>query len=414
MENIVISNNGLYILTSENLYSVVEDKTYSIDEIELPKWLDILSENTKYSIKNNLVEIKTLASYHRRVTYQLMENLSDAKKFNLMLEYEGKFGNLLLTENVILIEGWFDSAWNWTKDKVGGALNWVSDKVKSFGSFAVKSGKDLVTCITGGGCSPLFEDFREMLYSPVGIGIEVFLSATGIGGIGPIVAWGMMGLWDVGLLLRGDPSFSWLNLILDILGVGLGAIAKGFRSIFGGAAGVSRTAGKGIGEVVADGMKNPATKGIFTRLGETLSTKLEPMMSPLQKASEFLTQKLKLSWAGKAYSGFKTQVAKIMDAMGVKASEKSLGKELTNPLTGRKFKSTSKVSAANQTLLRKGVGQGVKHGTIAGSVMAGAETETGQNIMKKAAGLFGGNSEGKLKQTIDKLKNIEPVPGIEF
>ena len=84
MENITISKNGMYLLTSENVYSVVEDKTYSIDEIEMPRWLDILNENTKYSIKNNLVEIKTLASYHRRVTYQLMEGLAEVKKFNLM------------------------------------------------------------------------------------------------------------------------------------------------------------------------------------------------------------------------------------------------------------------------------------------------------------------------------------------
>ena len=109
MENIVISNNGMYVLTNENLYSVVEDKTYSINEVNLPKWIDMLNENTKYSIKNNLVEISILASYHRRVTYQLMESLSESIKFNLMLEYEGKFGNLLLTENLILIESFFPS-----------------------------------------------------------------------------------------------------------------------------------------------------------------------------------------------------------------------------------------------------------------------------------------------------------------
>jgi len=409
MENIVISNNGMYVLTNENLYSVVEDKTYSINEVNLPKWIDMLNENTKYSIKNNLVEISILASYHRRVTYQLMESLSQSIKFNLMLEYEGKFGNLLLTENLILIESFFDDAWKWTKDKVGGAVNWVTDKVKQFGQFGVKTGQDFVTCITGGGCSPLFEDFREMLYSPVGIAIETFLAATGIGDIGPIVAWGIMGLWDTGLLLRGDPSFSWVNLILDILGIGLGSIAKGFRSLFGGASGVAKTAGKGVGEVVANGMKNQATKGVFTRLGEVLSGGMSKILSPLQKASEFMTTKLKLSWVGKAFDGFTTQVSKLMDALGVKA-----GKDVTKKFArgeGGRFQTGQ---ARNLAALKQGTAKSLKSGTIAGAVTAGAETDTGQGVFKGISSLFGGGGESNLANTVNNLKTVEPIDGIEF
>ena len=411
MENITISKNGMYLLTSENVYSVVEDKTYSIDEIEMPRWLDILNENTKYSIKNNLVEIKTLASYHRRVTYQLMEGLAEVKKFNLMLEYEGKFSNLLLTENIILIENWFSDAWNWTKDKVVGAFDWVVDKVKAFGTFAIKTGKDFVACITGKGCSPLFEDFREMLYSPVGIAIETFLAVSGVGTIVPIIAWGIMGLWDVYLLISGSPDFSWLNLILDILGIGLGAIAKGFRAILGGAEGIAKTAGKGVGEVIAQGMKNPATKSVFTRLASVLGEGLGKIIGPLKKAGEFISTKLKLSWVGRAVDGFTTQVAKLMDSLGVKAGKEATSKFAKN--ASGKFQSGQ---ARNVAALKTATGQGLKHGTIAKGIMVGAESDTGQKTIKKIGSVFGGGAAAE-ENTIKNLKSlssVEPVAGVEF
>lgn len=411
MENITITKNGMYLLTSENVYSVVEDKTYSIDEIEMPRWLDILNENTKYSIKNNLVEIKTLASYHRRVTYQLMEGLAEVKKFNLMLEYEGKFSNLLLTENIILIENWFSDAWNWTKDKVVGAFDWVVDKVKAFGSFAVKTGKDFIACITGKGCSPLFEDFREMLYSPVGIAIETFLSLSGVGTIAPIIAWGIMGLWDAYLLISGSPDFSWLNLILDIIGIGFGVIAKGFRTLFGGASGIAKTAGKGVGEVVAQGLKNPATKGVFKQLGELIVKGANTIISPLKKAGEFLSTKLKIKWVGNVIDNFANQIAKIGDALGLTASKKVAAKFAKN--TSGKFQSSQ---ARNVAALKYGTKQGLKHGTIAGGIMAGMETETGQKSLQKVGDLVGGGaaSEENTINNIKSLASVDAQPDIEF
>ena len=190
IKSLYLSNNGLYLINEERIYFATENKSYPLEEISLSRWMDIFNENTQFSIKHNLVEIKNLAAFHRKVTYQLLEYLDFDLKSRLMLEYEFKFGKLLLTENVLLIEGWFSDAWNWTKDKVVQAGGWVWDKLKDLGQFGVKLKNDFMACVTHGQCSPLFEDFRTMLYNPVGIAIETFLTVTEIGADWPYYCMG--------------------------------------------------------------------------------------------------------------------------------------------------------------------------------------------------------------------------------
>ena len=105
-----LSNNGQYLINNEKIYFALENKSYSLNEISLSKWIDILSENTAFSLKHNLVEVKELASYHRKITYQIFESLSFDAKSMLMLEYEMKFGNILLTESVNLSESFFSDS----------------------------------------------------------------------------------------------------------------------------------------------------------------------------------------------------------------------------------------------------------------------------------------------------------------
>lgn len=320
MENLILSKNGLYLLNKEKIYSVVEEKSYSYDEITIDRWIDILSEISQFSIKNTLVEIKDIMSYHRRVTYQIFSDYSTDLKTKLMLEYETKFSGILLTENISLLENWVTDAWKWTKEKAGQVGNWVVDKVKNLGSFAVKTGKDFITCVTGKGCSPLFEDFREMLFSPVGITIEVFLTTTGIGAIAPMIAWGIMLCWDSYLLVSGDPTFSWLNLIFDILGVGLGAFAKAARSMFQ-AAGITKVAGKNLPEVVRASMSNPKTAGIMKRFGKIASEKLPQIQSAMSSAGKFLSEKLGIKWISKVLNSITGQISKILEAIGIVAKK---------------------------------------------------------------------------------------------
>lgn len=306
-----LSNNGQYLINNEKIYFATENKSYSLDEISLPKWIDILSENTTFSLKNNLVEIKELASYHRKMVYQIFESLSFDTKSTLLMEYEMKFGSNLLTENVILSEAFFANAWKWIKEKA-----------KKFGVAGKTLVQNIWRCIIGRGCSPLFESLREALYSPVGIGINAFLSITGIGKLGLIIIWGMMLLWDVYLLLSGSPNFTWLNLIFDVLGIGLGAYASSSRNALGGAKAVLQTRGKTLPEVISFGMKNPQTAKIFKEFGKlTAGGGMGKIMNTISKSGDFLSRKLGFKWASNVTGKVSAQVSKVSNAIGVETEK---------------------------------------------------------------------------------------------
>ena len=316
-QTLSLSNNGLYLINEERIFFAGENKSYLLEEIEIPRWIDILTENSIFSLKNNLLEAQEILDYHRKATLQLIESFDFEDKVCIMLEYEQKFGMLLLTEDIDLMEGWLRSAWDWTKNK-------VVDKAKQLWQKGVKGAKDLIQCITKrtkGDCSPLFEDFREMLFSPVGIAIETFLTATGIGAAGPVVAWGIMLLWDLYLLASGDEGFRWLNLIFDILGVGLGAIAKAARLAFGGAAGVAKTAGTSLPEIISGAMKNPQTAKFLEKFKGVAKSALPKIMEVMTKAGEFMSKKLGISWINKVINGISAPIAQILEAMGIVAKK---------------------------------------------------------------------------------------------
>jgi len=366
MKNFKLSNNGLYLIMDDKVFFANEKKTYLIEDITFDKWLDIFKENTQFSIKHNLVEINELASFHRKVTYKLFESFKSDVKLRLMLEYENKFGNILLTENFVLIEGWFSDAWDWTKNAASNVGGWIVDKVKNLGAGAIKLGKELVSCVSEGGCSPFFEDFREMLYSPVGIGVESFLAATGLGDIGVIAVWSIMLIFDGYLLMNNDPHFSWLNVFFDVLGIGAGIAAKTARSAIGGAEVVASTQGKSLESVIANGSKNPKTASFFQKVGSVLSAGAGKILSPLNKVSEFLSNKLGLKWVGRVIDSIGNVLGKIANAFGIKGSAKK----------------AAQLGITQKELLQKGISKGLKSGLTAGAINYGMEKFSGGDNIK--------------------------------
>lgn len=379
MEKILLSNNGRYLLHEEKVYDVFEKTTHLISEISLLKWLDILNENTIFSVKHSLTGIKELYSYHRKSTFQLIESLPYDLKVNMMFEYEYKFGSKLITENYFLLENWFSDAWSWTKEKlVKGA--------EGLGGYAVAVGNNFIKCVTSGECSPLFENFREMLYSPVGISIETFLSVTGIGKVIPALSWGFMALYDTYLLLSGSNNFSWLNLIFDLLGVGLGSVAKGFRSIFGGSAGVAKTAGKGLGEVISSSLKNPKTAGAIKKLSTLLSGGATNVINTLKKSAKFLSDKLGITWVNNIVNKLSGVISKILEAIGIKATTK---KSLETGLS-------------RSELTKRGVSSSIKQGGVATGFEKISNPRTTSDPSEK------------IINTIATMGPIDYVPGVDY
>jgi hypothetical protein len=311
MIDLKLSINGLYLYNEEKIYFVNESKSYDLDDVSFSQWVDIFKENTLFALKNNLLEIKELYSFNRKMVYQLTESFSYDERTKTLFEYEQKFGNNLLVEDTLLLENIFTNSWNWVKNKFS-----------EMGSWAVTLGKNLATCSTGGGCSPFFEQFRELLFNPVSVGVQVFISVAfpGVGNLGMGFVWGIMAIYDGYLLATDYQNFSWLNLIIDILGVvfaGIG-LAGAARAAVGGSRGAAAMVGKSLEEVMVSLTKNPKMVPILKSLGNGLTS----VSSKLKPIGDFMMNKMGLKWIGRAFKAIEDAVAKIITKISPNANPK--------------------------------------------------------------------------------------------
>lgn len=383
MGPILMSRNGNYILTENNLYSFIEDKTYSLNEMSFERMTNFFKENSTYLYKNKLMESVKIISIHRKLVYQICEQLNPSDRTSMIMEFEAKFGNLI-TENTLLFESWLSTAYDWT---IGALIN----RVKSYGPAAIKLAKDLFTL----NVPALMEDLREILFSPEGMAIEAILLATGIGGAVPMILWGVLLAYDCYMKFKGDPQSSWFNIIIDAIGCasagGLAYLGKFLRST----GIVAKTAGKGVEEAVIIASKNPATKEAVQKAGGFISKKMPVITKTLKDGAEWAAKKLKINWLGGMVDKFSGFMANILDKIGVKGGAEKLAQTTDSMFgktaSGRTFKQAAKVQAANQALLKQGVKSGVKQGALAYGFIKGAETETGQRLINKGLSAIGQN-----------------------
>lgn len=375
MNSILVSRSGNYMLAEGNLYSFVEDKTYSINEMSFEKLVGFFKENSSYLYKNKLMESTEIISIHRKLVYQISELLKPSDRTSVIMEFEAKFGNLI-TENTLLFESWLSTAYNWT-------LGPLIDRVKSYGPGFIKLVKDLFS----GNVKAFMEDIREILFSPEGMAIEAGLAATGIGGLGPAIAWGIMLAYDIYLKATGDPSSNWFNIVIDAIGCGgLAYLGKAFRGGLQATGIFQRAAGKEIGEVVGAAAKNPKTAGMLKSVGEKISQKMPGITANLKAGAEWASKKLKINWFSKSVDNFTNMIAKFLDTVGVSASKKVQTKFAQG--AGGRFQSGQ---LRNVAALQNGVKSGLKQGALATGIMRGAETETGQKIINKGLSAVGQN-----------------------
>jgi hypothetical protein len=168
------------------------------------------------------------------------------------------------------------------------------------------------------------------------------------------------------------------------MGVGLGAIAKGFRIVFEGVFGpLAKTAGKDLVGIVETGMKNPKSASIFKKFAETAGPMMGKLKSGLETAGKFMSEKLGLSWIGEALSGIGDAVAKILEAIGFKSSA---------------------VKAAEMGVTQKELTRiGAKKATKAGLGMAGATY-----AFEKGGEMYRGYKAGKEAAEMSKFATAIP------
>ena len=138
-------------------------------------------------------------------------------------------------------------------------------------------------------------------------------------------------LWDSYLLMSGGQTFSWLNLIFDIVGLVAGGFAKVAKSAFKAAGLLEKSVGKGLSEVIADGMKNPQTAGILQKIFNVIKGGMSKIEGVISQAGKFLSEKLGMKWVGKVMGSISVQIDKILSSVGItgKAAQSGIKAGLT-------------------------------------------------------------------------------------
>jgi hypothetical protein len=399
-DDIKISHSCRYFTANGRIYDAVLDKSALIESVHPLFWLQFMKENSIASYKRKKLSESDLQSMLRKSVYNITETFDNAEnKLKTLMEYEIKFGSSLIMESenplvfekslkegwnflienavrnfpgfegVVITEGFLGDLWDGVTsfgskvvDVVGGALDTVATRVKKAGSWLADN------TVVGGwiasgykwlkekGITWLMEGLRSAVYSPVGMGVEVFLTVTGVGAPIVMVVYGVLLLWDLSKMASGDPTFSWWEVFFDILGIvtsGIGAAPARLAIKETGI--MAKTAGKSLGETVQIGAKQGGVIGSFLKkLGTLLGKGVSGILGFVQQGAAWLGKNFGFKSLEKYVGSAKTYVDDLVKSINkvdnvlpsaavanktvVNASEKAVAAELKKPGVWSKVK----------------------------------------------------------------------------
>jgi len=228
------------------------------------------------------------------------------------------------------------------------------------------------------------EKIEHFMMSPVGIGLDVALTALGIGKLATGIVWGILFVWKVYQLLSGKTDsksvWTYIDLAVCLAGVLFSGAAKGLKAAFKAAGGsVMKVGGKILQPIIT-----------------VLSKGLGGIMNILIKPLEWIAKAFGPKAAG-MISSFKSGVGKVLENMknvfapaaqkaGVQGAEtltslgkKFIQKDFTKPINAA-LKGKGPVSTA--TAVRKGL-------------TWGGGTAVAMKGMEKGAQYFAGKNKGE-------------------
>lgn len=349
----IISKDGRYLQMFDK---IVDLRTNLVTEMESPNPIfvcEMYKNQFSFTYKHSLMESNDLFSMMRKMVYPLLNNT------NNIMEYEMRFGQSLIVESsysistVKLIEEAWDfvkqklliefpmlveGLWDWVKEKGSQAVNWVKEK----GAEILKKG-------IGG----FFNTLREFLISPVGIGLDIALTAIGVGKVASMVLWGALLLWELKVLYSDGINFqNCLNVAFAALGVLLPALAKTGKAATAGIKNVEKLAATSFGGKMLSSIRSGLTKimGAISQGVEWLAGVFGPTVK---------------SWATSLMGKARGFIEKVVTFLTPKSA-----------MTGAKI-STKMAGYAAQ----KGIVAGTAFHGANKLIHKAAETETGQKAM---------------------------------
>lgn len=396
MYNISIDRN--YILAEDRITDLKTGIAFTLDNAHPAIVCEMFKSQFSHSYKFNLMERVELVKNMNVLIHKLLEH-----DRNTLMEYHVRFGFQVLTEEVTygsikyieecwdfakkrmldlfplnLSEGSFgdwasdmwdkgtkavSSAYKSVSDTVSKGYDYVSDKVKKgydYVSDKVKDGIDwvsdkvsqAVSYLLNKGLPWFFEKLENFLLSPVGIGIDVALTAIGVGKIASAIIWGSLGVWKIYQLFSGKiENDIWAYVDIGICLMGL--------LLTGGAAKSLKLAVQGTGRSVSKLMKLPGIKQLMS----VIKSGATAILNGLGKVFDWIGK----IFGGRAQSMINTVKTKLNSVLeGLKRAFSSEGKGLGQTVKSgvkQDIINPAKAALKSPATIRKAAGKGVTWGT---------------------------------------------------
>ena len=377
MEDINITRDGRYI---QMFNKIVDLNTNLSIDIENPNPImvcEMYKNQFMFSQRHNLLEGVDLFVKMKKHIYPLLENNSH----NIM-EYEVRYGNSILLEstNPRLTQQYISESWDFVKLKIAEAYPiilegiWDSiksgasslwDKTKEVAGQAWQGIKDAASWVVSKGIPWFMEKLEKFMLSPIGIGLDVALTAIGVGKLATGIIWGILTIWKVYQLATGkipaNSVWSYIDIAICLVGVIFSGAAKGLKAAFEAAGGsIVKVGGKWL-------------KPIAEMLGKGANTIINLLAKPIEWLAKFFgpSAEAMISTAKSKLTGVFTKMQSIfspaIEKAGLGQSIKTgVTNDIINPLknVGTSQLKTAGIkgakTAAGYTLLNKGIEKGAK------------------------------------------------------
>jgi len=221
MEDLLFTRDGRYV---SGLNRIIDVETGLYTDINNPNPFFICEMFKNQSIfiyRHSIMESTQLFSNIRKLLYRLMES-----DMNIIMEYEIKFGRNLIIESInsLSTEQVITDSWEFVKNKISqkyptlaeGFFGDLWDKTKEVAGKAWQGIKDAGAWVLNKGLPWIMEKIEHFMMSPVGIGLDVALTALGIGKLATGIVWGILFVWKVYQLLSGktDSKSVWTYIFI--------------------------------------------------------------------------------------------------------------------------------------------------------------------------------------------------------
>jgi len=343
------------------------------------------------SYKNKLMESKELFSKMKELIYPLIVH-----DRNLVSEYEVRYGMNMIFESKeefsystmrmieeswdfvklkminefpLIIEDWLDDAWNKTKEVAGN----IRDKVKEGATWVLNKGLPW-----------FFKKLESFILSPVGIGIDVALTAIGIGKIATTVIWGSLGVWKIYQLVSGQISndiWSWLDIGICFLGlIFTGGAAKGLKATI-------KAAGRDITKL---------SKGVLRPLIELLGKGINFIIKALAAPFEWLAKTFGSGKMTEVINSAKNGISKIFNnlSQALKTTGGSELKKVVGKGIKQDFVNPIKAAIKNPSVIAPALGKGATYGLA---------FHGGMKALERGVGSYGEYKQGQNKKDVEKI-----------